>query len=168
MFFVFFVLLQHKLVALTILTFNDITFNLIVSNSDSKRQWIHINWWTRWTGGLVDWWTGLNLITVWYLWYFYDRYLSNYSTDLIETRPIRTLMPKLYHESVVRTPIRCLVFENYWSSSTSSTLEYVIHPHSTEYCKNISEIFPIFHCKWNIVATFLSNIAKYFIAMLQF
>ena len=41
-------------------------------------------------------------------------------------------------------------------------------PHSTEYCKNMSEIFPIFHCNWNIVAIFLSNIAKYFTAKLQF
>ena len=30
------------------------------------------------------------------------------------------------------------------------------------------EIFQIFHCKLNIVATFLSNIAKYFIVTLQF
>ena len=41
-------------------------------------------------------------------------------------------------------------------------------PHSTEYCRNVSEIFPIFHCNWNIAATFLSNIPKYFIATLQF
>ena len=42
------------------------------------------------------------------------------------------------------------------------------HPHSTEYCRNMSEIFPIFHCNWNIVAIFLSNIAKYFVATLHF
>ena len=30
------------------------------------------------------------------------------------------------------------------------------------------EIFPILHFNYNIVATFLSNIAKYFIATLQF
>ena len=42
------------------------------------------------------------------------------------------------------------------------------HPHSTEYCRSMSEIFPIFYCKRNIVATFLSNIAKYFIATLKF
>ena len=41
-------------------------------------------------------------------------------------------------------------------------------PHSTEYCKNMSEIFPIFHCKWNIVATFSSNITIYFIPTLKF
>ena len=41
-------------------------------------------------------------------------------------------------------------------------------PHSTQYCRNMSGIFSIFHCKWNIVATFLSNIPKYFIAILQF
>ena len=41
-------------------------------------------------------------------------------------------------------------------------------PHSTEYCRKMSGIFAIFHCNWNIVATFLSNIAKYFIATLQF
>ena len=41
-------------------------------------------------------------------------------------------------------------------------------PHSTEYCRNMSEIFPIFHCTWNIVAIFLSNIAKCFTATLQF
>ena len=41
-------------------------------------------------------------------------------------------------------------------------------PHSTEYCRNMSEIFLIIHCNWNIVTTFLSNIAKYFIATLQF
>ena len=34
--------------------------------------------------------------------------------------------------------------------------------------KNVSKIFSIYHCKWNIVATFLSNIPKYFIAILQF
>ena len=41
-------------------------------------------------------------------------------------------------------------------------------PHSTEYCKKMSGIFSIFHCNRNIVATFLSNIAKYFIAKLKF
>ena len=41
-------------------------------------------------------------------------------------------------------------------------------PHSTEYCRNMSEIFPIFHCNWNIAATFLSITPKYFIATLQF
>ena len=41
-------------------------------------------------------------------------------------------------------------------------------PYSTEYCGNMSEIFPIFHCNWNIAATFLSIIPKYFIATLQF
>ena len=38
-----------------------------------------------------------------------------------------------------------------------------IHPHSTNYCKNMSEIFPIFHCNWNIVSTFcqiLQNISS--------
>ena len=38
----------------------------------------------------------------------------------------------------------------------------------TKYCRNMSEIFPIFQCKLNIITTFLSNIAKYFIATLQF
>ena len=42
------------------------------------------------------------------------------------------------------------------------------YSHSTEYCRNMSEIFPIFHCKWNIVTTFLSNFEKYFIATLEF
>ena len=42
------------------------------------------------------------------------------------------------------------------------------HPHSTEYCRNMSEIFPIFHCTWNIVAKILSNIAKYFTVTLKF
>ena len=41
-------------------------------------------------------------------------------------------------------------------------------PHSTEYCRKMSGIFPMFYCNWNIVATFLLNIAKYFIATLQF
>ena len=41
-------------------------------------------------------------------------------------------------------------------------------PHSTEYCRNMSGIFTIFHYNYNVVATFLSNIAKYFIATLQF
>ena len=45
---------------------------------------------------------------------------------------------------------------------------YIVYPHSTEYCRYMSEIFPIFYCNWNIVAIFLSNIAKYFIAVLQF
>ena len=39
-------------------------------------------------------------------------------------------------------------------------------PHSTKYCRNMSEIFPIFHCNWNTAATFLSIIQKYFIATL--
>ena len=43
-----------------------------------------------------------------------------------------------------------------------------MYPHNAEYCKNMSEIFPIFHCNWNIVSKFLSIIAKYFIAPLQF
>ena len=47
-------------------------------------------------------------------------------------------------------------------------IEVVVFPHSTEYCRNMSEIFPILHCNWNIVTTFLSNIAKYFIETLQF
>ena len=42
------------------------------------------------------------------------------------------------------------------------------NPNSTEYCKKMSGIFQIFYCNWNIVATFLLNIAKYFIATLQF
>ena len=37
--------------------------------------------------------------------------------------------------------------------------------YSTEYCR---KMFPIFHCNWNIVATFLLNIEQYFIATLQF
>ena len=41
-------------------------------------------------------------------------------------------------------------------------------PHNTEYCRNMSEIFPIFHCNWNIAATFLSIIPKYFSATSQF
>ena len=45
----------------------------------------------------------------------------------------------------------------------------ILHlPYSIEYCRNMSGLFPIFHCTLNIVATFLSNIAKYFIATLQF
>ena len=42
------------------------------------------------------------------------------------------------------------------------------YPHSTECYRNMSEIFPNFHYKWNIVTNFLSNIEKYFIATLQF
>ena len=41
-------------------------------------------------------------------------------------------------------------------------------PHSTEYCRKILVIFSIFHCNWNIVGKFLSNIAKYSIATLKF
>ena len=37
-------------------------------------------------------------------------------------------------------------------------------PHSTEYCRKMSGIFPIFNCNGNIVATFSLNIEKYFIA----
>ena len=44
----------------------------------------------------------------------------------------------------------------------------VLIPHSTEYCRKMSGIFPIFHCNWIIVATFLLNITKYFIATLKF
>ena len=43
-----------------------------------------------------------------------------------------------------------------------------VDPHSTEYCRNMSEIFPIVHYNWNMFATFLSTIQKYFIATLQF
>ena len=53
-------------------------------------------------------------------------------------------------------------------SSVYVTWTYQIIPHSTEYCRNILEIFSIFHCNWNIVSTFLSNIDKYFITTLQF
>ena len=42
------------------------------------------------------------------------------------------------------------------------------YPHRTEYCRKRSGIFLIFHCNWNIVATFFPNIAKYFIATLEF
>ena len=30
----------------------------------------------------------------------------------------------------------------------------VSYPHSTEYCKKMSGIFIIFHCNWNIIASF--------------
>ena len=42
------------------------------------------------------------------------------------------------------------------------------YPHSTEYYRKTSGIFQIFHCNWNNFATLLLNIAKYFIATLQF
>ena len=41
-------------------------------------------------------------------------------------------------------------------------------PHIAQNIAEMSGIFPIFHCNWNIVAIFLSHIAKYFIATLQF
>ena len=44
----------------------------------------------------------------------------------------------------------------------------IFYPHSIEYCRNMSGIFPIFHCNWNIAATFFSIIPKYFISTLQF
>ena len=53
-------------------------------------------------------------------------------------------------------------------SFDSKTIFFPCNPHSTECCKKMSGIFTIFYCSWNIVATFLSNIAKYFIATLQF
>ena len=40
-------------------------------------------------------------------------------------------------------------------------------PHSTEYCRKMSDIFSIFYCNKNIVTPFLSNIAKYFMGTLQ-
>ena len=40
--------------------------------------------------------------------------------------------------------------------------------YSTEYCRKMTEIFPIIDCNSNIIATFLSNIKKYFIPTLQF
>ena len=104
-------LLSYYIAPLIALNCN-ITFNLVESDSDSKKQWTiknnknHMSWWTRWTG--------LHYITVWFSWYFDDQYLRNYWTDSIETLPIRKLMPELYHKSVVRNPIRCFVFENYW------------------------------------------------------
>ena len=46
----------------------------------------------------------------------------------------------------------------YTEAQTSAN--FLLSSHRTEYFRNISEIFPIFHCKWKIVATFLSNIQK--------
>ena len=54
---------------------------------------------------------------------------------------------------------------------TFFSFNYVIdghNPHSTEYCRKMSGIFPIFHYNLNIVAKLLSNIAKYSIPTLQF
>ena len=59
-----------------------------------------------------------------------------------------------------------LLFKLSTQSKIDTRSEY--DPHSTEYCRKLSEIFPIFHCNWNIAATFLSIIGKYFIATLQF
>ena len=52
-----------------------------------------------------------------------------------------------------------------WPKAADSPLYF---QHSREYCKKMSGIFSIFHCNSNIVATFLLNVAKYFIALLQF
>ena len=54
------------------------------------------------------------------------------------------------------------------TSFTANPSYMTTFPHSTEYSRNMSEIFSIFHCNWNIVSTFLSNIEKYFIATLKF
>ena len=51
------------------------------------------------------------------------------------------------------------------NSNWISLLAESVYPHSTEYCRKMSGIFPIFHCNWNIVATFfqiLQNFLKYF------
>ena len=49
------------------------------------------------------------------------------------------------------------------SNGLKHSLFFFNYSNSTEYCRNLSQIFPIFHCNWNIVTTFLSNIGKYFI-----
>ena len=54
------------------------------------------------------------------------------------------------------------------SEFKTNNLSWTNFLHSTEYCRKVSEIFPIFYCIWNIVATFSSIIPKYFIATLQF
>ena len=53
-------------------------------------------------------------------------------------------------------------------SKYCQTNKCINHPHSIEYFRNMSEIFPIFYCNCNIAAIFLSIIPKYFIAKLQF
>ena len=65
---------------------------------------------------------------------------------------------KLVHDSEI---------QNNGSNRLDEIHQYT-DPYSTEYCRNMSEIFPIFHCNWNITGTFLSIIPKYFIATLQF
>ena len=56
--------------------------------------------------------------------------------------------------------LKNIIAQNIVHTETCDTL------YSTECCRKMSGIFPIFHCNWNIVATFLLNIAKYFIATL--
>ena len=76
----------------------------------------------------------------------------------------------------VRTNKNRKLFINYyyWGVPNSVSIEYLWSilylnriPHNTEYCRKMSGVFLIFHCNWNIVETFLSNIAQYFIATLQ-
>ena len=63
---------------------------------------------------------------------------------------------------------RARAFRQAYTEKTSLPSKEMNTPHSTEYCRNLSEIFPILHCNWNIAARFLSIITKYFIARLQF
>ena len=40
-------------------------------------------------------------------------------------------------------------------------------PHSTEYCRNMSEIFPIFYCNWNILSKIFFRYCKMLQVQLQ-
>ena len=78
--------------------------------------------------------------------------------------------PSSFTSSYYIEKISCIIqLPNVYKKLQKRLFKLAIHiGHSTEYCRNMSEIFPIFHCNWNIAATFLSIIPKYFIATLQF
>ena len=61
-------------------------------------------------------------------------------------------------------PIRVMLMHMILKRTEKILLVKMCTQHSTGYCGKMSEIFSIFYCNWNIVTTFLSNIAKYFIA----
>ena len=93
--------------------------------------------------------------------------VGNHNTHMGALGPRNSLIT-FYFGRQNHTDAQCLILMILMYTWYPNLAIHRAFPHSTEYCRNMSKIFPIFHCKWNIVATFLSNIEKYFIATLQF
>ena len=99
-----------------------------------------------------------------------NEYFISFTFFIFETLTIARTIADLEQTRFTRQ-YHCLhmpVTVEKWLLTSDCWLLTVDYPHSTEYYSNMSKIFPIFHCKRNIVAKFLSNIAKYFITTLQF